>query len=144
MAGYAQGEQVAAGIWNVPDTGKHTVKITGVRWPHIHGLRVTSAWLVPILKDPGDGDWMEVGDGGSWPPRGDPTTDREWAMRVPLIGAVIKPGKDPGQGPQIVIEVARTGASKGMTDGPLVSYTSNGHSFTANDEGDKLEIAAKC
>jgi hypothetical protein len=143
MAGYAVGQQVAVGVWSLQNTGRYSVKITGITWPHIHGLRVISAWLAPILQDPKDGDWMEVGDGGSWPPAGDPTTDREWARSVPLIGAVIKPGRDPSKGPQVVLEIARTGASRGTTAGPLVTYTSNGHTYTVN-EGSDLEIAAKC
>jgi hypothetical protein len=140
---YAPGKLVAAGIWSLQNTGKYPVKITGIRLPDMHGMRVVSAWLAPILKDPSDGDWMSVGDGGSWPPAGDPVTDREWARAVPLIGAVIKPGKDPSQGPQLVLELSRTGTRKGTAGGPLVTYTSNGHTYTVNERF-AIEIADRC
>jgi hypothetical protein len=122
------GKLVTVGSYDLDNKGKSPAKITGIRLPHMHGLRVTSAWLTPILKDPADGDWEEIGIGFPWPPGGDPTTDREWARRVPLIGAVVRPGQDPN----LSFGVARIGAHNGTADGPQVTYTSGGHSYAAN------------
>ena len=122
------GKLVTVGGYDLHNAGKYPAKITGIRYPHLHGLRHTSAWLTPILKDPADGDWQEIGVGFSWPPGGDPTTDREWARRVPLIGAVIKPGQDPN----LSFGLARTGPRAGTVGAPLVTYTENGHTWTAN------------
>jgi hypothetical protein len=131
------GKLVTVGSYDLHNTGKSPAKITGIRLPHNHGLRVTSAWLTPILTD-SNGDQDEIGVGYSWPPSFDKLARKEWAQRVPLIGAVVKPGQDPN----LSFGVARTGA-RGTADGPLVTYTSDGHTYTASFPF-AIVVAARC
>jgi len=121
------GKLVTVGSYDLDNKGKSPATVTGIRLPHLHGLRVTSAWLTPILTD-SNGDQEEIGVGYSWPPSFDKLVREEWARRVPLIGAVVKPGQDPN----LSFGVARTGTHYGSAGGPLVTYTSDGHTFTAN------------
>ena len=130
---------VVDGGYSLPDIGKTSATVTGIRFPHMHGLKVTSAWLTPILTDPSDGDHEQIGFGFAWPPHENKIAREEWARRVPLIGAVIKPGQDPN----LSFGVARTGTSAGRSDPPLVTYTSDGHTYTAN-EGFAIVVAPLC
>ena len=135
----AVGQLVTAGDYTLHDTGRSPATITGIRLPNMHGLKITSAWLTPILRDPSNGNFEEIGIGFSWPPSESKLARQEWARRVPLIGAVIKPGQDPN----LSFGVARTGTHRGTAGAPLISYTSNGHSYTAN-EGYSIVVAADC
>jgi hypothetical protein len=130
---------VTAGDYTLHNTGKPPATITGIRLPSMHGLNITSAWLTPILRNPSNGDFEEIGMGFSWPPSESKLARQEWARRVPLIGAVIKPGQDPN----LSFGAARTGTHRGTAGAPLITYTSNGHSYTAN-EGYSIVVAANC
>ena len=133
------GQLVTAGDYTLHDTGRSSATITGIRLPDMHGLKITSAWLTPILRDPSNGNFEEIGIGFSWPPSESKLARQEWARRVPLIGAVIKHGQEPN----LSFGVARTGTHRGTAGAPLITYTSNGHSYTAN-EGYSIVVAADC
>lgn len=136
----ATGKLVVIGVYDLHNTGSSPVKITAINVAAIHGLRMTSAWLTPILRDPRNGDWEEIGMGFPYPPSFTKLAREEWRLRQPLIGATIKPRQDLN----LVFGVARTGTQPGRLNGLLITYTSGWMiSYTVTDSG-ALELAARC
>lgn len=133
------GQKLAVGLYDLHNYSKSPVKITGMTLPHPHGLKMTGGWLTPILKDPSDGDWEDIGVGYPFPPTFSTLARVEWRRRVPLIGAVIKPHQDPN----LVFALTRIIARYGISPGPSITYTSAGHTWTLN-EPFSLAIAANC
>lgn len=126
------GKPRTMGIFDLDDRGSAPVKITAITLPDAKGLRMTSAWLIPI--DYQGGDEILVGAGGSFPP-----VWRQWADREPLIGAVIRPRQDLN----LVFGLVRTTARAGTSDGPKISYSSGGSRYTVTEQT-TLEVAAHC
>jgi hypothetical protein len=128
----ATGQWDAMGIFDLHNASHSPVTITGFTLPHLHGLRVTSAWLTPIGYS---GKTEELIGTARWPP----ITDAVWAHRFPLIGAVIKPGRDYN----LVFGLAHTGVKYGTSDGPKISYTSGGSKYTVSEQT-TLAVATNC
>lgn len=129
---------MAAGFWNLDNTGKSSVRITGITLPGTRDLRmVTKAFLVPIAYT--DGEYLQIGDGGRWPPSDGATARGQWKRRVPLIGATLKPG----QQRNLVIGVTWTAGPYGISDGPKITYTSAGQTYTVTEQL-TLAISATC
>ncbi len=96
---------------------------------------MTTPWLVPIYHDPKTGNYETVGVGGPYPP----TYAPEWPNHRPAIGGIIKPGQDLN----IVFGLTRTSAKAGHSDGPAITYTAGGSTYTVS-EAVSLTVAAIC
>jgi hypothetical protein len=132
---YPQGKPVATGIYDLTNSGKSPVTIQSVTLPSAHGLRMTKPWLVPIYHDPKTGDYLDVGAGGPYPP----TTSPQWAQRKPAIRGVIRAGQDLN----LVFGLTRTSAKAGKSDGPVITYSAGGNTYTVQ-ELTTLVVAATC
>jgi hypothetical protein len=116
------------GLYILDNGGKSPVKITGIAYPHNHGLRMTSAWLVPIGHQ--GGDTYSVGIASTFPATYSALARRVWSERVPLIGAVIKPG----QALNLVFGMGLTMKHAGSSAGPKISYTSAGSRYYVQEQ----------
>ena len=132
---YPVGQPVAAGIYDLTNTGDSPVTIQSVTLPDAHGLAVTKTWLVPIYHDPKTGNWLDVGAGAPFPP----TTSPQWVQRRPAIGGVIRPRQDLN----LVFGLTRTTAKAGRSPGPVIAYTAGGSSYTVKMKT-SLVVAATC
>jgi len=127
------------GIYELHDTGKSTVTVKAVTLPGAHGLAMTKAWLVPIGQT-GDGSTMDVGAGWPYPPSFTKLVRAVWAQRQPAVGATIKPGQDLN----LVFGLTRTKGSVGKSDGPAITYTAAGSTYTVQEETGLVLAAANC
>jgi hypothetical protein len=127
-----------AGFWNIDNTGKSPVTLTGITLPGTRDLRMaTKAWLVRIAYS--GGEYMQIGDGGRWPPSDDAVARAQWKQREPLIGAVLKPGQERN----LVLGILWTAGHYGISDGPQIRYQSAGQTYVVNEQL-TLAISATC
>src|SRR5215469_10026771 len=123
-----QGQTRMMGIYALENQGKSPVTIQGVPLSSPNGVKMTGgAWVLPIFNH------TLVGP-GPWPPSGP-----AWAMRLRAAGAVIQPG----QAMNLVFGVTRTSANAGRSDGPAISYSADGSTFTLQ-ENISLILADSC
>jgi len=134
---YPEGKPVSTGIYDLDNSGPSPVTITSITLPSSRRLRMTKAWLAPIGRQ--GGDYITIGAGYPYPPSFSPVARAVWAQRRPLIGAVIKPGKDLN----LVFGLTRTGSSAGRSAGPKITYTSGGNTYTVSEQT-SLVVAARC
>jgi hypothetical protein len=127
----AIGTQIAAGLWRLGDAVIHQeVTVNSVRLTDNHGLALGGAWLAPVA------DNILIGMGAYWP-----LSVKQfpaWRYRERADGAVVKPG----QWPNLVIRVWRTGTKAGEAS-ITVWYTSGGSSYTWTGS-EQVAIAANC
>jgi hypothetical protein len=111
--------------------GKSQLTVNSVRLTDNHGLAMGVPWLVPLLN--GDDN---MGMGYPWPP----TLKQfpQWRYRRHADGAVVRPG----QNPDLVIPVWRTGKKAGQAS-ITVYYTANGNTYTWTGNW-QVAIAANC
>lgn len=133
--GYREGHPVTVGIYDLSNSGTSPVTIQGITLPALHGMTMTKSWLVPLYHDPKNGNWVDVGAGSPYPP----TTSPQWGQQRPAIGGVIKAGQDL----TLVFGLTRTSARAGKSDGPAITYTANGASYTVREKT-SLIVAANC
>ncbi|HSR86114.1 MAG TPA: hypothetical protein VLM11_18205 [Streptosporangiaceae bacterium] len=120
---FALGQPVTDGMYVLDNTGTSPVTVTGVNLTSVHGLAMTKAWLVPPYKPP-HGALTYVGV-QLYPP----VTFHTWTNRQPIPGSVIKPG----QGLNLLFGLTRTGPKDGHTNGPAVTYTASGNTYTLQE-----------
>ena len=132
----SQGQPITMGIYDLHNAGTSPVTVTSVTLPAAHGLAMTKSWLLPIYHTPGH--WEAVGVAADYPPvsKEDVQYDPEWPNRVPAAGATIRPGQDLN----LVFGLTRTTVKAGRSDGPLISYTADGNSYTVQEQT-ALEVA---
>lgn len=120
---FARGHPVADGFGMLENTSSSPVTVTSVKLTSAHGLAMTTAWLIPLYKSP-RGGWDYAGD------QVYPLTKwQTWPQRQPIPGAVIKPH----QTLNLVFGLTRTAARIGRTDGPVVTYTASGNTYTLRE-----------
>ncbi len=134
---YAQGRPVSMGLFDLHNTGQSDVTITGITLGTSHGLRMTKAWLTPIGHQNGNEEL--IGVGFPYPPSFSRVARSQWAQRRPLIGEVIRPRQDLN----LVFGLIRTGARRGYSAGPQVTYTAGGSTYTLTEQT-SLVVTAKC
>jgi hypothetical protein len=132
---FPKGQPVTTGLYDLTNNGSSPVTIQSVRLPGVGGLTMTKTWLVPIYHDPKNGNWVDVGVGVAYPP----VTAPEWIHRKPAIGGVIKPGQDLN----LVFGLTRTTAKDGTSNGPAITYTAGGSSYTVSEKT-SLVVSAAC
>jgi hypothetical protein len=118
------------GIYTLDNGGKSPVKVTGISFPHDHGLRMTSAYLVPIGHQ--DGDTYSIGIASTFPAAYSKLARKVWTERVLLIGATIRPG----QNLNLVFGMGLTTHHAGSSDGPRIAYTSGGSDYYVQEKFD--------
>lgn len=131
---YRSGQPVTVGDYDLTNSGKSPVTIRNVTLPGLHGMVMGTTWLAPIYHDKKNREFVDIGVGGPYPPDGSPT----WPQRKPAIGGVIGPHQDL----TLVFSLTRT-ARKGKSDGPAVTYTASGITYTVREKT-KLVVAARC
>jgi hypothetical protein len=138
MSGYSRGQIAAAGIWDLDNGGKSPVTFTRFVLPATRRLRLaTKAWLVPIAHT--GSETLLIGDGGTWPPHQDSIERSQWAKRVPLMGAVLRPGQDRN----LVFGVTWTSGHYGSSAGPRVTYKSAGQTYTLSEHV-RIAVSGTC
>lgn len=134
------GEPITVGLYDLHNYGKFPVKISGIMLPPLHGLKRTGSWwLTPILRDPRNGNWLDIGASFPFPPTFSKLARQEWRRRRPLIGAVLQPHQDL----DLVFVLSRTAENYGIVGGPKVTYTSAGQTWTVTEHF-TMAIAANC
>jgi len=134
------GEPFTIGFYDLHNYSKSPVKITDITLPSPHGLKRTGSWwLTPILRDPSNGNWMDLGASYPFPPTFSKLAREEWRRRRPLIGAVLQAHQDLN----LVFELTRTAVNYGIVAGPKVTYTSAGKTWTVTEHF-SIAIAANC
>jgi hypothetical protein len=113
------GKPVLMALFDLNNDGTGPVTITRVRLPGAQGMAMTEAWLLPLRSGP------QLGVGLPYPP----VTSPLWPDRVPAPGAVIRPGQDLS----LVFGVLRTTAASGNSDGPTITYTAGGTTYTLRE-----------
>lgn len=122
-ATYREGQPVTIGLYVFQNAGTSPVTVQSVSLPSdAHGLRMTSAWLVPMYHDPKNGNTDTIGVGWPYPP----STRPMWPQRRPAVAGVV----GPGQTLNLVFGLIRTSAHNGTSAGPTVVYTANGNTYT--------------
>ncbi len=107
------GEPVTVGLYDLHNYGKSPVKISGITLPPLRGLKRTGSWwLTPVLRDPRNGNWVDIGAGFPFPPTFSKLAREEWRRRRPLIGAVLRPHQDL----TLVFVLSRTAANSSAGD----------------------------
>jgi hypothetical protein len=138
---YRAGVPFANGFYDLHNTGTSLVTVTGVTVPSMHGLKVVSKyWLVPIYHDPKNGNWVVIGVGFPWPPIYSAAVLSVWAKRKPAVGAVIRPGQDLN----LVFAMMRTTQLRASSNGPSITYTAGGSSYTVSEQTSLVVAAARC
>ncbi len=135
---YPPRKPVTTGIYDLTNAGGSPVTILSVTLPSAHSLRMTKAWLVPITKT-ANGGTLDFGAGWPYPPSFTKVVQSVWAQRRPAVGGTIKPGQDLN----LVFGLIRATASAATSDGPAITYTAGGSSYTVNEKT-SLEVAAGC
>lgn len=133
------GVPITMGIYELHNTGTSTVTVQNVTLPGASGLTMTKAWLVPIGQTSGGGT-IDVGAGWPYPPSFTALVRAVWAQRRPAVGAAIKPGQDLN----LVFGLTRTMGSVGKSDGPAITYTAAGSTYTVQEKTGLVVAAANC
>jgi len=133
------GVPITMGIYDLHNTGTSPVTVKTVTLPSAHGLTMTKAWLVPIGQT-GSGGTLDVGAGWPYPPSFTALVRSVWAQRRPAAGATIKPGQDLN----LVFGLTRTTGSVGKSDGPAITYTAAGSTYTVQEKTSLVVAAANC
>jgi hypothetical protein len=135
---YREGSPVTMGLYVLQNTGTATATVQGVSLPSdAHGLKMTSAWIVPIYHDPKNGNYETVGVGWDYPPP--VTSNPQWKQRRPAVGGTVKPGQELN----LVFGLIRTGARNGTSGGPVVTYSAGGSSHTMQ-MAVRMIVSPKC
>jgi hypothetical protein len=116
------GQAVTDGTFVLTNTGTSPVTITSVKIPAARGVTMSPAWLMPGYKPP-HGSMSYVGDGMPYPP----TAWHEWPNRQAIPGAVIKPHRQFN----LFFGITRTADRRVEAGAPVITYTADGHTFTA-------------
>jgi hypothetical protein len=134
-----QGQPVTTGIYHLANAGTSAVTIQSITLPNAHGLAATRMWLLPIYRDPKNGNFLDAGAGYPYPPAFTAGVRAAWAKRRPAVGATIKPHQDL----DLVFGLTRTTSKSGKSGGPVVAYTADGSSYTVAMKT-SLMVAASC
>jgi hypothetical protein len=110
------GQVIAVG-YVVLLNGNAQLTVNTVRLTDNHGLAMGTPWLTPVFDD------SSIGFGFPWPPA--VKQFRAWRYRHLADGATVRPG----QNPDLVIPVWRTGKKAGQSS-ITVYYTSGGNAYT--------------
>ncbi len=112
------------GIYVLENSGKTPVTVQSVTLTGVHGLAMTKAWVIPLRRLPREIE--AVGAGYPYPPVTWPT----WKYRQAVPGAVVPAGK----WLNLVFGLTRTTAKGGRSNGPTVSYTAGGNSYSMREQ----------
>jgi hypothetical protein len=130
--GGAPGLQCAYGVKGHTDTigyplenrSSSPVTITSITVPAARGLKMTRAFVVPIQHRPGQ--YQAIGELTVWPPASDPV----WAHRHAIPGAAVPAGATLN----LIFGLTQTTGKVGRADGPLITYSSDGNSYTIQEQ----------
>jgi hypothetical protein len=134
-----RGKTVTVGLFELTNIGKSPAVVQSVTLPAMRGLRMTKSWLVPVYRDPKNGNHLNVGAGFPYPPAWSSSVRRVWAQRRPAAGGTIRPGQDLN----LVFGLTRTTAMTGKSAGPVIVYSTGGTKFTLK-ELTTLTVAGSC
>lgn len=132
---YQAGQPVTTGLYDLTNNGTAPVTITAVSLPGRRGMTMTRPWLVPLWRNPRNGNWLDVGVGGPYPPLSSPT----WPQRRLAVGGLIRPH----QRLTLVFGLTRMLGATGRSDGPAITYTASGGTWTVR-ERTSLIVAPDC
>jgi hypothetical protein len=104
------------------NTGSSPVTLQGVTLDPGHGLSITRAYVIPIINK------RAIGTLASWPPRA--SMWAAWSQRQAVPGAVIGPGATVN----LVFGLTLTKTVWGRANGPVITYTSAGNSYSVSEQ----------
>jgi hypothetical protein len=139
-----QGQPTGVGLYDLRNSGSSPVTLKHVTLASPHGLTMTRAWLTPIYHRAGRS--YLVGVGWPWPlslarGSGSYPVRWAWARRTPAVGAVVKPHQDLN----LVFGLIRTTARNAHSGGPVITYTSDGNTYTVREQTTlKITAARSC